>query len=208
MLRALFYALLVRPITMIALGLNVRHWDRVRPKGSHLIVANHNSHLDALVLMSLFRLSDLSRVKVVAAKDYFCRNALTTWISLHLIGIVPIDRTGGDKDPLRPVLDSLDEGYTVILFPEGSRGEAEVRSPLKFGVAKLLEERPKVEVTPVYLYGLGKSLPRGETLLVPFVCEVNVGEPIGWTGDRKALIASIDAAFDRLAAEMAVADWR
>jgi 1-acyl-sn-glycerol-3-phosphate acyltransferase len=58
------------------------------------------------------------------------------------------------------------------------------------------------------MYGLGKSLPRGETLLVPFVCEINVGEPIAWPGDRHALIDAIEGAFDSLSREMAVRPWR
>ena len=78
-LRWIFYGVIVRPILMILLGLNVRNLRRLNIDQPRLIAANHNSHLDAMVLMSLFKLKDLPRVKVVAAKDYFCRTPLLTW---------------------------------------------------------------------------------------------------------------------------------
>lgn len=207
-LRMAFFGVLVRPVLLIVLGFNVRHLDRLRAVGqAQLIAANHNSHLDALVLLSLFKLRQLKHVKVVAAKDYFCRTPFLTWFSMNIIGIIPIDRMGGGKDPLAPVMQALEEGYDVIIFPEGSRGDPEARKPLKFGVAKILQDKPDIHITPVFSYGLGKSLPRGECLLVPFICEVNVGEPLTWGGDRKALIAKLEQSFEILAAEMEPKVW-
>lgn len=204
LLRAFFIGFLLRPLLALILGLNIRHLERLRAvPGGHLVAANHNSHLDALVLLSLFNLRDLPMVKVVAAKDYFCRTPLSTWLALHLIGIIPIDRQGGSDDPLAPVRAALEQGYTVVMFPEGSRGDMEVRQPLKFGIAKLLEEFPALTITPVYLHGLGKALPRGEMVLVPFVCNGAVGETLGWPGDRAALMASLEASFAALEAEVA-----
>ncbi len=209
LLRMVFFGVIVRPVLLIALGFNVRHLGRLRAVGSaRLIAANHNSHLDALVLLSLFKLRQLKHVKVVAAKDYFCRTPFLTWFSINIIGVIPIDRMGQTKDPLAPVIKSLEEGYDVIIFPEGSRGDPEVRKPLKFGVAKILEDQPDIQITPIFTYGLGKSLPRGECLLVPFVCEVNIGEPIIWGGDRKNLIYRLDQSFESLAFEMEPKAWR
>ena len=206
-LRLAFFVCFVRPLLVLILGLNIRHLERLRAvAGGHLVAANHNSHLDALVLLSLFQLKDLPRVKIVAAKDYFCKTPLRTWLSLNLIGIIPIDRQGGTADPLAPVAEALGQGRTVIMFPEGSRGEAEVRQPFRFGIAKLLEQFPAVKITPIYLHGLGKALPRGESLLVPFNCNGSVGEDIAWDGDRASLIARLEAVFDALAAEVAPRD--
>ena len=189
------------------LGFNARNIERLSAKGAHLVAANHNSHLDALVLLSLFRLSDLKGVKVVAAKDYFCRNKWMTWFSMNIIGIVPIDRKGGTDDPLAPVMAALSENYTVIIFPEGSRGEAEKRQKFKYGIAKILEQMPNVTITPVFMHGLGKSLPRGEAVLVPFVCDVNIGEDISWCNDRQQLMGELETMFDRLEAEIAPKEW-
>jgi len=209
LLRALFYGVIVRPVLMIMLGLNVRHLKRLSIDTPRLIAANHNSHLDALVLMSLFKLRDLPRVKVVAAKDYFCRTPFLTWFSINIIGIIPIDRKNADKtqDPLTPVVEALDAGFTVVIFPEGTRGDPEQRQPLKYGISKLLETKPDIEITPVFMHGLGKSLPRGEALLVPFVCEINIGEAVHWMGDRTVLMDALQNSFDSLAAEMEPKEW-
>lgn len=207
-LRWIFYGVIVRPILLIILGFNARHIERLHPRGAHLIAANHNSHLDALVLMSLFKLSDLPKVKVIAAKDYFCRTPFMTWFSINVIGIVPIDRDGKTGNPIKPIMNALDQDFTVIIFPEGSRGDPEQQAPLKYGITKVLEAKPEVQVTPVYMYGLGKALPRGETLLVPFVCEINIGESLNWDGSRTKLIEQLQDAFDALKSEMEVKPWQ
>ncbi len=206
-LRWAFYGVIVRPVLVILLGLNVRHLQRLKIDKPRLIAANHNSHLDALVLMSLFKLKDLPKIKVVAAKDYFCRTPFLTWFSINIIGIIPIDRKGGSSDPLAPVIDALEQGYTVVIFPEGTRGDPEKRQPLKYGIAKLLETKQEIEITPIFMFGLGKSLPRGEALLVPFVCEINIGEPLKWQGERKKLIADLEDSFEHLEQEMEPKEW-
>ena len=94
-----------------------------------------------------------------------------------------------------------------MIFPEGTRGEPEKRQPLKYGIAKLVQEMPDVTVTPVFMHGLGKSLPRGERLLVPFVCQVNVGEALSWAGDRAAFIAALEQSLSELEAELGPKGW-
>ncbi|NBX66979.1 MAG: 1-acyl-sn-glycerol-3-phosphate acyltransferase [Proteobacteria bacterium] len=205
--RQIFYVFLIKPLLVLMLGLNVRHMDRLPERGPHVIAANHNSHLDAMVLVSLFRWSDIPKIKLAAAKDYFCRNAFMTWFSLNILGIIPIERHGGADNPLAPVFQALDKGHIVVIFPEGSRGEPEQRQPLKYGVAKLLEAMPEIGLTPVFMHGLGKSLPRGEALLVPFVCEINIGEMLRWAGDRKRLITKLDESFSSLDQEIAPKPW-
>src|ERR1700754_49686 len=90
--RIIFYVLIIRPLLLVLLGFNARHLERLEVRGPHLVAANHNSHLDALVLMSLFKARDIPNIKFVAAKDYFCRTKFLTWFSLNIIGIIPIDR--------------------------------------------------------------------------------------------------------------------
>lgn len=207
-LRLGFYALVVRPFLIVFLGFNTRNLDRLTaPDGAHLVAANHNSHLDALVLMSLFKLRDIRKVKLVAAKDYFCRTPLLAWLSVNIIGIVPIDRKGRGEDPFAPIMQALDEGCTVVVFPEGTRGAPEQRQPLKNGISKILQARPDITITPVFMHGLGKSLPNGEALFVPFVCDVNVGEALSWAGDRAQLMSALETSFDGLRNEIEPKEW-
>ena len=207
--RFLFFVLIVRPLALVVIGLNVRHRERLPQAGPALIVANHNSHLDTLVLMSLFPLRLLPQIRPVAAVDYFLRNRLLGWFALNIIGIVPLQREpkASAGDPLAAASASIQQGTILILFPEGSRGEPERLSRFKSGVAHLAKRHPEVPVIPVFLHGLGKALPKGEAILVPFFCDVFVGEAQYWNGDKQAWMSALDGAMLALATEGKFASW-
>jgi 1-acyl-sn-glycerol-3-phosphate acyltransferase len=209
-LRWLFFVVLVRGVVRVLLGLNVRHRERLPAGGPAILAANHNSHLDTLVLISLLPPSLLPRIRPVAAADYFLRNRLMAWFSTKVIGVIPIKRHRDrpDEDLLEPVCEALRRGEIVCFFPEGSRGEPERFKPLKSGIARLAERFPDVPVYPIYLHGLGKALPKGEALLVPFFLDVFVGEPMRWGGDRERFLADYRAAMDALAAEGHFPPWK
>jgi 1-acyl-sn-glycerol-3-phosphate acyltransferase len=179
-LKIVTFALIIKPIVFVILGLNIRGRTNLPQQGPAIIAANHNSHLDALVLMSLYPLSKVHRVRPVAAADYFLKNKLLAWISLNCIGIIPFNRAGGGhKEELFAACHAaLDAGDILILFPEGSRGDPEKLSKIKKGLFYLAKDRPDTQITPVAMYGLGRALPRGEALFVPFVCDVIIGETL------------------------------
>lgn len=208
-LRFLFFAVVVRPFLLLIIGLNVRRRERLPSVGPAVLVANHNSHLDALVLMCLFPIWMLPKLRPVAAQDYFLRNRLLGWFARRIIGIIPIARRMEDvhEDPLAGVTESLERGDIVILFPEGSRGEPEQLGEFKTGVAHLARRHPELPFHPVFLHGLGKALPRGEALLVPFFCDAFVGEPLVWTGDKASFIGDLTCRMTALAAEGRFPAW-
>ena len=207
LLRFVFFRLVVRPVVGIALGVTVRHRERLPADGPAVLVANHNSHLDTMVLMTLLPPRLLPKVRPVAAEDYFLKNRLLSWFSLRIIGILPIVRGGKSGDPLAIVHEALARGEIVILFPEGSRGEPERLSEFKSGVAHLARAHPEVPVIPAFLHGLGKSLPKGSAVFVPFCCDVVIGEPIPWQEDRKLYLQELRERMSALAGEVDLAVW-
>ncbi len=209
LLRWLFYGVFIRLLVLILLGLNARHRERLPAGGPAIIVANHNSHLDTMVLMSLFPLRLLPKLRPVAAVDYFVGSRLFSWFTLRVIGILPIKRTvsRGDDNPLAPCNDALCKGEVLIIFPEGSRGEPEQLQSFKGGIARLAASNPTVPVIPVFLHGLGKALPKGEALLVPFFCDIFIGEPLEWNGDRRSYMRMLDERMKQLADEGNFPSW-
>jgi 1-acyl-sn-glycerol-3-phosphate acyltransferase len=208
-LRYLFFLLLVRPLVLVLLGLNARHREHLPLKGPAIIAANHNSHLDTLVLMTLFPQRLLPKLQPVAAADYFLRNRALAWFATRIIGIIPLSRSvkAGDADPLAGCDAALADDAILILFPEGSRGEPEQLGAFKTGIAHLAKRHPDVPVVPIFLHGLGKVLPRGTFLLVPFFIDVFVGESMRWTGNRPEFMAELDKRIRALADEGHFAPW-
>jgi 1-acyl-sn-glycerol-3-phosphate acyltransferase len=207
--RILFFFLLLRPLALVFLGLNVRNLHLLPAKGPALLIANHNSHLDTLVLISLFPYRIASQIRPVAAADYFLRNRWLAWFATNVMQIIPIDRKAGAAkiEMMRGIDKALGEGRLVLLFPEGTRGEPEQLADFKSGIAHIAGAHPNVPLTPVFLHGLGKALPRGEALLVPFFCDVFVGEPFYWTGNRSGFMSKLRDTFQALSSQGHFAPW-
>lgn len=207
--QALFFSLIVKPLVLVVLGFNIHHRERLPLKGPAIIVANHNSHLDSLVLMSLFSASQRWKLRPMAAADYFLKNRLLAWFSKTIFHIVPIERSGTSlmENFLQKGLAVLDAGEIVLLYPEGTRGEPEKLSKFKSGIAALAQARDTVPVIPIFMHGLGKSLPRGEGILVPFFCDVVIGEPINWTGNKENYLELLSQKMQELASEVEIRSW-
>jgi 1-acyl-sn-glycerol-3-phosphate acyltransferase len=140
-------------------------------------VSNHNCHLDAAVLMTMFPLRRLSRVHPVAAADYFGSSWFMSTLAMLCMNGIPIQRRPSrGEDPLSPLVDLLKSGETLIFFPEGSRGEAGVVAKFRPGIGRLVQEVPGLLVVPVFIAGPERIWPRGEMVPVPLSVDANVGK--------------------------------
>ena len=200
LIRIIFLACLVRPLVALLLGRCIRGRELLPASGPAIIAANHNSHLDILYLITLMPFKALQLLRPVAAADYFCSTPLTSWLSRTLLGIIPLDRKRGSfhTDPLAGPAAALEQGEIVIIFPEGSRGKPEELGQIKPGVAHLAKRFPQVPVVPVFMRNLGKSLPRGSFVLVPFCGKAAVGRARCFSGDVKEFTAELAAAMQQL----------
>lgn len=192
-LRFLFFLLLVKPFLLLAVGISVRGRQRLPHQGPALIVANHNSHLDALALAAILPLRLLPHTRPAASAEYFLRGRWRSWFARKVIGIIPVATKGGaaHAEVLHEVKEALLAGDLVIFFPEGTRGEPEALGQLKSGIVWLAETLPEVPIYPIRLRGLGKVLPKGTWLPVPFFCDAWVGERLRWEGDRQRFMTAL-----------------
>lgn len=180
MLKRAFFTLFIRPIVILVAGVHVINRENLPEKSPFIIVANHNSHLDTFVLLSLFPSCKIKHVRPVAAADYFTKNRFLSWFTRTCIGTIFINRVPkkSQNHPLHEVQNALLENQIVIIFPEGSRGEPEELKPFKNGISHLAKMVPDIPIVPIFLSGAGKSLPKGEALFVPFIIDINIGEEL------------------------------
>jgi len=200
-IKKLFFIFIVRPIVLVISGVSLKGKENLPTKGPAVLVANHNSHLDTMVMMSLFPLKTLEKVRPIGAEDYFCNTPIKNWLSKKLIDIIPLKRRPSKEEghPFGEIYKALENEQIVLLFPEGSRGDPEVMKPFKTGVAHIAEAYPTVPVVPLHIHGAGKALPKGEALFVPFVIDVHVGEAIFYEGrGRKEYTDYLKKAVEKL----------
>jgi 1-acyl-sn-glycerol-3-phosphate acyltransferase len=177
---AFLYSLLMRNFLKIIVGVKFRNAEVLKDNQQFILVANHNSHLDTMALLSALPASKRKNTHPIAAGDYFGKSKMKAFVTCLFTNAILIPRSrpvdGNGPDPVQLMFDALDQGKSLILFPEGSRGEPEKMQKFKKGIAYLLEKYPHIPYIPVYMKGLGKSLPKGDGLLVPFNSQVIFGQ--------------------------------
>ncbi|MDQ0464785.1 1-acyl-sn-glycerol-3-phosphate acyltransferase [Caulobacter ginsengisoli] len=209
-LRFLLLLLVARPIARFLTGADVTGRKLLPLKGPAIVAANHNSHIDTLLLLTIFPSRAMLRIRPAAASDYFLKDPVIGWFSRNLIGIVPVarDRVGTGEDILAPAREALAAGDIIVVFPEGTRGDAsDEMARLKSGVARLAEAFPDAPVTPVWIQGAGRVLPKGEHIPVPMNCAVLVGEPLHWEGHRTAFMDGLRESLLALKAQAPPLRW-
>ena len=145
------------------------------PDEQCVVAANHNSALDTYVLASLLTRRHRRKTRVIAAKDTFS-TGLLGWFARWSLDVVLVDRHGrGHHDLLEEPKRLLLEGWSLILYPEGTRGEPGKIAPFKRGIGVLAAQFPDLPFFPVFIRGVERCLARNEYLAVPFEIQIEAG---------------------------------
>lgn len=171
----MFLLALVRVLT----GAQAR-WYGCPPKAEQRIYfANHQSHADLVMIWAALPRELRSITRPIAAKDYWTKTPLRQWITTAVFHAVYVDRERkGEEDPLQPLVDALESGDSIILFPEGTRGHGEEPQPFKSGLYALAQRFPQVVLVPAWIDNIQRVMPKGEVVPVPILCSVTFGAPI------------------------------
>lgn len=173
-------------IARLLAGGNVRRVGFTPDERQRIYFANHASHLDFVLVWAALppRLRAITRP--VAAKDYWDRPGIRRYLGVKVFNAVLIERspTEASLNPIDILLDGLGDRHSLIIFPEGTRGDGSTIAPFKSGLYRLGKARPDVELVPAYINNVNRILPKGEFVPVPMLASVSFGEPMHVGGDE------------------------
>ena len=172
-----------------------------------LFVANHHSHLDTSLLLTSIPMPWRHKLIVAAAADYFFDSRIKATLSALAIGAFPLDRTSTGRSSADQAAEILEEGNSLLIFPEGGRSPDGWGQPFKGGAA-YLALRCGVPIVPIYLHGTGRVWRKGQRLPKPARTSVIFGDPM-WPLEgetTRRLGARIEASVSTLGDELAT-DW-
>ncbi|MDI1275663.1 1-acyl-sn-glycerol-3-phosphate acyltransferase [Polaromonas sp.] len=168
-------------------------WQGCPPKAEQRIYfANHQSHADLVLIWAALPSELRSITRPIAARDYWTKTPFKQWLTTAVFNAIYVDRAKtSDQDPLEPLIDALESGDSIILFPEGTRGNQEEPQAFKSGLYNLAQKFPQVVLVPAWINNVQRVMPKGEVVPVPILCSVTFGVPMALQEgeDRSAFLA-------------------
>jgi long-chain acyl-CoA synthetase len=174
-----------------------------------VFAANHQSHMDVPVIMAALPARFRYRVAPAMAKEFFkphffpeqhsrgewFTNSLNYWLAALFFNAFPLpQREAGARQTLRYIGDIVEDGFSVLIFPEGRRSEDGTIERFRPGIG-MIASRLSVPVVPVRIDGLQQVLPPGWRMARPGRVRVTFGKPLTLTGeDYEALAKQVEDA--------------
>jgi 1-acyl-sn-glycerol-3-phosphate acyltransferase len=156
------------------------HWMGCPPTAEQRIYfANHQSHLDWVLIWAALPTDLRSATRPIAAKDYWQSSPFKHWLTREVFNAVYVARQRtDDQDPLEPLADALRQGDSLVIFPEGTRSNKGEPQAFKSGLYHLAEQFPDVQLIPAWVDNVQRVMPKGEVVPVPILCTVTFGAPL------------------------------
>jgi 1-acyl-sn-glycerol-3-phosphate acyltransferase len=156
------------------------HWKGCPPEAlQRIYFANHQSHLDLVMIWAALPKDLRAVTRPIAAKDYWTRGRFKHWLTREVFHAVYVDRQRiDDQDPLAPLIEALERGDSLVIFPEGTRGHQGEPMAFKSGLYHLAERFPGVQLIPAWIDNVQRVMPKGEVVPVPILCTVTFGAPM------------------------------
>jgi long-chain acyl-CoA synthetase len=198
--RVMFVEVAMRPVVWLLAALRVVLPQTALPRGPVLVIANHVSAYDgALVLYALPQwlrrrmaaamagemLMDLRRGRNQGSAVLNVLAPLGYWLVTALFNVFPLPRMRGFRRSFAHAGEAMDRGYSVMIFPEGTRSADGKLAHFRAGIG-LLAKEAAVPVIPVALVGLGEMRARGASWLRSGKLEVRVGDAVCVRDDEDA----------------------
>ena len=156
------------------------HWKGCPPKAEQRIYfANHQSHLDWVLIWAALPHDLRAGTRPIAARDYWTSSRFKAWLTTEVFHAVYVNRARtDDQDPLEPLVQALAQGDSLVIFPEGTRSNKGQPQSFKSGLYHLAEQFPGVVLVPTWIDNVQRVMPKGEVVPVPVLCTVTFGAPL------------------------------
>jgi 1-acyl-sn-glycerol-3-phosphate acyltransferase len=179
MTRADLMGLLLNFIARLITGAQ-GHWMGCPPSADQRIYfANHQSHLDWVLIWAALPSELRRKTRPIAAKDYWTASSFKHWLTREVFNAVYVVRQRtDDQDPLEPLVEALKGGDSLVIFPEGTRSNKGEPQTFKSGLYHLAEQFPDVQLVPAWIDNVQRVMPKGEVVPVPILCTVTFGVPM------------------------------
>jgi 1-acyl-sn-glycerol-3-phosphate acyltransferase len=171
--------------------------ENIPRQGGVLLVSNHESYLDPIVV----------GVQVPRAMSFMAKSELFKpigfgWL-IHRLGAFPVHQGRGDRGAIDETIERLQQGHILNIFPEGERSATGELGPIKKGVA-LIAKRANVPVVPVIVEGSFEAWPKNKAMPQSHPIRVLYGPPIDVSNLRgDEIVKTIHAKFRQMRDELA-----
>lgn len=215
-------------------GAQARWWGCPPKAEQRIYFANHQSHLDLVMIWAALPEELRSITRPIAARDYWANTPFKRWITTEVFNAIYVERGGGAATvpptappaeriepsfddapghaaqlempllqpmpepgptpapepppappgsaealaPLQPLIEALQSGDSIIIFPEGTRGHTGEPQKFKSGLFTLAQLFPEAVLVPAWIDNVQRVMPKGEVVPVPILCSVTFGAPI------------------------------
>lgn len=220
-------------------GAQARWWGCPPKAEQRIYFANHQSHLDLVMIWAALPEELRSITRPIAARDYWANTPFKRWITTEVFNAIYVERGGGAPvvppappeprpveriepsfddaptlvatvepgsaqfeiplsppvpapepsplappgsaealAPLQPLIEALQSGDSIIIFPEGTRGHTGEPQKFKSGLFTLAQMFPEVVLVPAWIDNVQRVMPKGEVVPVPILCSVTFGAPV------------------------------
>jgi len=196
--RFLVHLLLLRPLLWAIFGVNIRGRENLTGLDRFILISNHNSHIDTLLLFVALPVAQVLRTHPVAASDYFAKSRWLFRTVNFLFRPVWVDREDKGTRSLPDIQRTLDVGRNLLLFPEGTRGEPGKLRRFRQGIGRILAANPSLPVVTAYLEGPERAFPRSAPFPVPLWNHVTIAPPQLLRGSGSDITLSLQQTLESL----------
>lgn len=162
--------------------------------GPVIFAANHLSHLDTAAVMKALPLSRRANTTVAAAADtWFDQKRFSSWTASFLFNVFPFSRTSAVRPSLEHMSKLIANGWSVLIYPEGTRSVTGRLGPLKSGTGMMAVEMG-VPVVPIRIEGTFEVLAKDQVMPKRHHVNVRIGEAFRFAAGTSYDLATVEIA--------------